>query len=201
MFKAENFFLFAGLTGEQKAEILNELPQQACFNKGEVIFDEKTYRKAIGIILSGRAAAFCGRVTQRTFAEGDVFGAAAVFGESGCYVSKIVAKTETRVLFVDESVLRELFVKYPQTAVNYITFLSDRVRFLNKKISQLGSKTARDKLYAFLSANADSGEYSLTNMKQLANLTGIGRTSLYRALSELEDEGKIEKTENKVKVI
>lgn len=201
MFNAENFFLLDGLTDEQKTEILNTLPTPSVFCKGESIFDEQTYKKAIGIVLGGRAAAFSGRVTQRTFAEGDVFGAAAVFGAGGCYVSKIVAKTESKVLFIDENTLRELFARYPQTAVNYITFLSDRVRFLNKKISQLGSKTARDKLYAFLLANAVGGEFCLDNMQQLANLTGIGRTSLYRALSELENEGKITKTENKVKVI
>lgn len=200
MYSAENFFLFDGLTAAEKTDILNALPEPCFFSKDEVIFDQNTYKKAIGLVLDGKAVSYSGRVTQRTFKAGDVFGAAAVFGSQGGYVSRIVAKTASSILFIDEQALRKMFSRHPKTAVNYITFLSDRVRFLNKKISHLGCQTARDKLYSFLLSNAVGSEYTVPNMQQLARLTGIGRTSLYRAFSELENEGKITKQENKVKV-
>ena len=44
-----------------------------------------------------------------------------------------VGKTDAKILFISEKKLKSIFLKYPQASINYIEFLSDKVRFLNKK--------------------------------------------------------------------
>lgn len=131
---------------------------------------------------------------KRSFVKGDVFGAAALFGNEDSYISRIIAKSELQIQFIDEDILKGIFKKYPDTAVNYIEFLSQRVRFLNRRINLFAQKSAAAKLYQFLSENADENNtYIADNMSKLAALTSIGRTSLYRAIDELTEAKMIEK--------
>ena len=110
-------------------------------------------------------------------------------------MSVIRATTACRVQFIPEETLRQLFAAYPQTAANYIAFLSDKVRFLNGKIATYTSAGAAGRLYYWLGANCDEAGHlpaGLT-MTKLAKMLNVGRTSLYRALEELEQKGLIEK--------
>lgn len=69
-----------------------------------------------------------------------MFGAAALFGKDSGYVSTVISKTASDVLFVSESKVKELITSDSQVALAYISFLSDRIRFLNRKISAFTAK-------------------------------------------------------------
>ena len=201
MFSAEKIFLFEGLSRSEREAILKELPSAVVYRKGEQIYSANGRDTAMGILLSGRASAVCENIIKRTFTAGDVFGVAALFGKGESYDSRIVAKSDCTVQFINEQTLREIFSRYPQTALNYIAFLSSRVRFLNKKIDQLSSPDAASKLQSFLESNkGDDGTVTLQSMSTLSRLVGVGRTSLYRALDELEKEGRITRNNNTIRV-
>ena len=107
------------------------------FSRGETICDPATAERALGIVLEGRAEAVAPtreRAVLAAFGPGDTFGAAALFGGEG-YVSRIRAVTGCTVLLLPEALLRQWFARCPRMAVNYIAFLSGRVRFLNGKIA------------------------------------------------------------------
>ena len=194
MFELKNWFLLNNLPESDKTEIIKSFAEPSAYKKGEVIYSGGSFRKAIGVFLCGRASAYGENVLKKTFFEGDTFGAAALFGGNGEYISEITAKTDCLIQFVDEKELRVLLKKYPEISINYISFLSERVRLLNKKISLFTCKGAVMKLYRFLIDNAD--EYNtvkIANMSSLAKLTSIGRTSLYRAVDELTENGIIER--------
>lgn len=194
MYAIENWFLLNNLSKDAKTEIIGCLKKPKAYKKGETIYSEKSFLKAIGLIVSGRATAFGENVLKKTFHEGDTFGAAALFGNEEQYISRIVAKTDCEILFADEKELRTLFNKYPEMSINYISFLSERVRLLNKKISLFTCKGAPVKLYRYLSDNADENNtVKIVNMTSLAKSTSIGRTSLYRAMDELTENGIIER--------
>ena len=201
MYDLTEMFLFSGLKQSTKIEILKLLPTSLHFSKGQVIYNTSHYEKAIGVVLKGGCSAQSGSVTKRKFSQGDIFGAAAVFGTGENYVSEIVATTDCTVQLIPESELLKLFGRYPQTSVNYIRFLTDKVRFLNQKIAQFSSKSVAQKLYAYLiqSANED-GIVSVTSMTEVTRQTGIGRTSLYRCLEELTNSGLIERKNNTIRV-
>ena len=100
-------FLFCGAEGALEDLAL---PESVRFKKGELIYSETSYRRALGILISGKAKAMptgeCCAVLN-DFAPGAVFGAAAVFSNSDEYISRIVAKSDCEVLFVDEQLLED----------------------------------------------------------------------------------------------
>lgn len=190
-------FLFQGVP-EALAKL--ELPDEVGYKKGEVIYDRDNYERALGILLTGKAEAVAQEKSAlTTFLAGATFGAAALFGGEE-YVSVIRATTDCRVQFLPEEVLRKLFADYPQTAVNYVAFLSDKIRFLNRKIATYTSGGAAGRLYYWLGANCDEAGHlpAGVTMTRLAKMLNVGRTSLYRALEELEKKGLIKKQNGEV---
>ena len=201
MYDISEMFLLLGLDLKTKTEIISLLPTPKSFSKGQVIYSTDSYEKALGVLLFGECSALSGKVIKRKFSNGDVFGAAAVFGDGESYVSEIVAVTDCKVQLIPEAVLLKLFESYPQTAINYIEFLTRKVRFLNNKIAQFSSKSVTQKLYSFLVQSAnEEGIITVPSMTEITRQTGIGRTSLYRCIDELTNSGLIERKNNIIRL-
>ena len=206
LLKYDNFFLLKNLENIEKNKIISTFSKPICFKKGDVVYSGHKFKDAIGYIIKGTACATSDNQNQthlKTFTKGMSFGAAALFGESDCYVSTVKAKTDLEVLFVTETELRELFKSYPQTAINYIAFLSEKVRFLNKKLNVVSCNGTENTVYKYLTslADKDGNVNNFKNMTLVSKTLGISRASLYRALSELENNGYIIKENNFIKVI
>ncbi|MBQ0083253.1 MAG: Crp/Fnr family transcriptional regulator [Clostridiales bacterium] len=192
----ENFFLFKNLNDDKVKSICERLGAPKSFKKGEKIYSTDNFSRALCIQLEGRAVAKRGEVVRRSFEKGDTFGAASLFGQSEEYATDIYAISDSTALFIYQNELEDIFAKYPACATNYITFLSEKIRFLNKKIDLFSAGSTAEKLYLYLSENEGK-----LNFSAVSRATGIGRTSLYRSLAELENSGLIERKNNIVKVI
>lgn len=206
MYNFNDSFLLNGLTELEKSTIFSTLSKPQFFKKGETIYSAKHFPNAIGFIIQGEAFAVTNnenKLYMKNFREGTCFGAAAVFGNNGEFVSTITAKTDIEILFIKEAELKQIFQEFPKTAINYIDFLSDKIRFLNKKVGLLSSGSAEDTLLNFLTSIADSDHTATLpdNMTRLSKTLGISRASLYRCLESLEKNGFILKNKNTVKVI
>lgn len=199
----KDIFLFKGVNESLFDSI--EFSRAVTFNKGEVIYGTNSFKKAIGVILSGKAQARNGKgkTLLSVFSAGAVFGAAALFTKDSCYVSQITAQTTCKVQFIEEDLLEALFKTEPQTAINYISFLSDKIRYLNEKITIFTGESAESRLYSYLIANCDEKGDLPDEMckKKLADALNMGRTSLYRSLDNLEQKNLIIRTKRKVKVL
>ena len=195
-------FLFQG--AEDLLHEARTLPVSR-FSRGDTICDPATAERALGIVLEGRAEAVAltrEKAVLAVFDPGDTFGAAALFGGGG-YVSRIRAMTACAVVLLPEDLLRQWFQRCPQMAVNYIGFLSGRVRFLNGKIAIFTQDSVQHRLYRWLLANRDEAgclpeKFSMT---KLAGTLSIGRTSLYRAMDELAEAGLIVRDGKRIEVI
>ena len=195
-------FLFAGL-GRVDSALEDELfAKTEFFAKDTCVYESHRFRSALGVIVSGKVRITTSdeenRLVLRDMAEGETFGAAALFGAGECYVSKIYAKSACAVVFIDEATLEKLFALYPASARNYIAFLSSKIRYLNRKISELSLHGADARLIGYMRehSGADGRVDMPKSMSLLAKTLGIGRTSLYRALEKLEAGGYISKEEN-----
>ena len=202
----DSLFLLDGLSGEARDNIIRSFPEAVKFKKGETIYSEFNFSRAVALVLSGSAVAETNNangVVMKKFLPGMCFGAAAVFGSSDEYVSRVTAESETEIQFIPEEALTEIFEKYPKTAVNYIAFLSDRIRFLNNKLSLLSCQSAEDTVLKYLISAADGEGYASLpkSMTMLSKMLGLGRASLYRSLDSLEKNGHIIRENNKIKVI
>jgi CRP-like cAMP-binding protein len=186
----------------QKATIVS-------FLKGQIIYDRFDFEKKMGVILSGRVIVESGqdgKVLLNVMGEAQAFGVAGLFCKSDEYVSRIIAKEDTKVLFLDESILKELFLSDFTITFNYIVFLSDRICFLNERIQTLTGQTAQQKLAAYLyrrSLTADQPtKLSIPfSIKDMAQALDVGRASIYRAFTILEKEGVIRRVNKEVEIL
>ena len=194
----DELFLFDGVADEQVRKMLAMLDEPEVFEKGDVIYGGERCG-AIGVLLSGggECVAKSGGVLMKVFEAGDVFGAASVFG--GGAASRITATTRSTAQFIDRETLLTWFARVPQTSVNYIRFLSEKVRFLNRKIALLTMDSAQARLMEYLTSRADeAGMVQVSNMTQLAKTLGVGRTSLYRSLDALCEAGWIARENHQI---
>lgn len=130
--------------------------------------------------------------------KGKVFGAASLFSEETEDVTILRAEGDASTFFLPIALITELICENSDFALSYVTFLSEKIRFLNKRMSELSAPSVTQKLAAFL-LRKENG-IAQTKVK-LASALGIGRASLYRALDELEETGLISVDGKNVTVI
>lgn len=202
----DSIFLFNGLTENEKDEAKKLLDSTKKFKKGEIIYSAENFNNAIGYIINGKAFAVSNNgssLHMNTFLKGSCFGVAALFGDNEQYVSSIVAKTDCEIQFISENELQKIFKLFPICSVNYIRFLSEKIRFLNKKLDMLSRPLAEDTVLNYLTTNMDQdGKAKIPkNITLVAKTLGLGRATVYRCLDSLENKGKILRENNYIKVI
>lgn len=201
MYSLEKLFLFEGLPQEETAAAISELEDKTAFAKGEDIYGFSEYNKALAVLVKGRAEAVSDGVVKAEFSEGAVFGAASLFSGGGDYVSEIIAKSACEVVFIPEDTLKEIITDHPQCGINYIKFLTDKIRYLNTRISEFTGTGVSGRLYRHLCGKADADGYvAENNMAALAKSMDMGRTSLYRAFAELEEKGLVTRDRKGIKI-
>jgi CRP-like cAMP-binding protein len=202
-----NCYLFDGLTGEEKNEAYSLLHVHVEeYRNGEVLFSPSIFTPTLVYVLSGSATVKqeCeGRqVLLNILKEGDTFGAASLFSDRRSYPTTVRAKGTLKVAVVQEEALQELFLRYPQSALSHIRFLSDRVRFLNDRIDSLSGRDVESKVSKFLlSAYGKPTLHSNLNMRQVAASLDIGRASLYRLLKKFEERQIITFTNGDITIL
>lgn len=192
--------LFKGTDEAIIKALLKENNIIQCVKKGDTIYDTEHFSRSLGIIIEGscKAENTAGNksVILKKFKEGDMFGAAALFTQNENYVSKITAITDCVIVFISQEEAERLVRSDSAFALNYIAFLSDRIRFLNSKIDGFTAKSIEEKVIHGLYSlpKAEDGRTLInSDLRSLANSLNISRASLYRALDNLCREGKIEK--------
>lgn len=194
-----NCFLFKGLNDNQLAEIEKLTGKGTPFNYG----DELYRCGSVGIILKGtgkiiRKNDMGQSVTLRSIGVGEAFGMASVFGEWKENRSSIIASAPCEVVYISESSLKRIFGQYPAVAENYIEYLTDKIRFLNRKLDTFTADSTEEKVYEYLLSRADEkGNVSLDfGMAELSRRLKIGRSSLYRSLETLQNNKLIKRNKN-----
>ena len=194
-----NAFLFKGLTAAEAQKAQSYFESPVSFSKG----DELYKLGYIGVLLSGKAVVrrqnnAGSSIALRTMVAGEIFGSVSIFGDWKNGLSSIVAQGKCSVAYICEEKFKGLIFDFPQISLNYISFLSDRLRFLNQKLDIFTSNSTESKLFEFLSSIADDkGRAELQiSMSELAHRLGVGRSSLYRDIDTLTKSGLITRNNN-----
>lgn len=177
--------------------------EEGMIAKGEVLYDPVHFRRSLAVILRGEALVTKDggeghRIIMSTLRSGDIFGMAALFYEDDTFLTEIRAQKNCRLLYLPKDWLEEALRAEPTLAINYITLLSERIHFLNGRIDAFTGAQATDKLCAFLESHATYEDNTLTvnlpyTMTELAKAINVGRASLYRAMAQLTEAGRIMK--------
>lgn len=193
--------LFSGLEGD----VLEELAlrsRRVTARSGEKLGE----RGFLPVMLEGRAAVVKhSGVVLRLLAPGDIFGALSLFSDGdGSDISDVIAEGGASALLIPTAAIEHLIRTSGAFAESYIRMLNGKIRFLNDRICAFTAEDVSVRLaYHLLSAVAESGQKELrldTSITRLADVLGIGRASLYRALAALEDAGLISRSERSIMI-
>lgn len=195
--------LFSALgDGELSSLIRDSRTAEVSYTAGESIYSDTSYKKALGAVITGCLSVYRpgngSRVLLNRIPAGGVFGAASLFGAEGMYVTEITAEKDSVIFFVPSEVLGRLITENGEFALSYIGFLTDRIRFLNRRISELSAGGAERKLAKYLLERDSDKPVSMT---ELASFLGIGRASLYRIIDGFTGNGFIEKNGRNIAVL
>ena len=176
------------------------------FKNGEEIFSPKHTEKCLGFVLTGEAIVYSSdenrSVLLRQLESGDTFGVSNLFDESSEFVSLIISKKSSQILFFTAEAVENLLNTSQQFRMGYIKFLSQRICFLNKKISCFTAGSTERRLALFLCSQCDGVNNTFTaNANALSEMLNIGRASLYRAFDTLISDGFIEKNGKNIIVL
>ena len=196
--------IFQSVALPRLRELLEREVKLCSFDKEEIIYSPDHFEESIGLFLKGSAVAEKnGSVILNTFEAGNCFGVATLFSHSRRYVTTIRAKSSCIVAFLSGESMTRLFREEPQISLNYISFLASRIHFLNRKIDQFTAVSAEEKLALWLLEQAEqSNPFRMpVSYAKLADMLALGRSSLYRAFDNFEEEGILKKEGKQLEIL
>lgn len=200
--------LFQELDPDRTKELLEHKGSLSEIPRGKPVLG---YRGKLGILLSGKLLVENGSGTPLNHLEpGALFGVSTVFTEQKTHVTDIYAEEDSTLLLLTETELREIFTAEFTVNRNYLSFLTGRIRFLNWKIDLFTANTSEQKLLCWIRHQchpdhtvSEQGQLvvDVGSMSHLAELLGMGRASLYRAVDSLAEKGIVQKVSRKKWII
>lgn len=190
--------LFTGVSRKNISSLLESQEKTIeIFKKGDVIYSTEKYEARMGFIIRGAVNVIkpATNVTMNTLKKGEFFGAASLYSQKQSYIANLVAATETKVLFIDKETVGVLMLREQAMTLNFVSYLTETLYYLNAKIDAFTGGTAESRLAGYL-IEAFGGYRTMqlkTPYTKLAISLNIGRASLYRAFDTFIDGGIIEK--------
>jgi CRP/FNR family transcriptional regulator, dissimilatory nitrate respiration regulator len=204
-------YLFRNISAKEIGTIIREVHHQVKeYSKGEIIAlagDE--YNRLLIIVkgaVIGEIVDFEGRSLRiEELRAPDTIASAFIFGDDNGLPVNIIATEDTRLLIIGRSDLLTLFRRYETILHNYLNIMANRAQHLSKKIKMLGLQTIKGKIALHLlelMKKTENSELILEETQQeLANMFGVTRPSLTRALREMHDEGFIDAKAKSIKIL
>ena len=178
------------------------------FSAGTVAYSSDTGKIRIGIVLSGIARVHTGaagindHALLRTLYPGDMFGIANLYAEQEPFPSRIISAEKCKILFIDGNAFKQVIENDSVALRNYLAFLSKKIVYLNRKIMTYTAGSAEKKLVVYLlDHEVNQTVVPSCSMSELAELLGMGRASLYRAIDTLTEYGWILKQDKNIQLL
>ena len=127
-----------------------------------------------------------------------------LFGRQNQFPVTVSATTEVEMVSIPKAEFVKLLQLNSLILNNYLNTISTRAQFLSQKLKFLSFKTIKQKIAHFLLEKA--GDRLLTlemqqSQEQLAEMFGVARPSLARALGEMVQDGLIETQRRSIKIL
>lgn len=175
------------------------------FDQHDIVYSQACTDSCVGIILKGIATVSSdtgnSNFTLRTLSRGDIFGIANLYAKEKPFPSIICAKSALSCILIDGNAFRDFIENDPHILRRYLSLLSNKIVYLNQKISVFSAGSTEKKLAVFISENQVDGRLELScSMSYLATALGVGRASLYRAIDKLSELGLILRSEKHIDI-
>ncbi|MFA6891316.1 MAG: Crp/Fnr family transcriptional regulator [Sphaerochaetaceae bacterium] len=160
-------------------------------SRGRTITDWYAGKPQVGLVAKGTLSVFSRsedghEVLLNIQRQGDIFGISNLFLENSLETT-LRGKTNSTLIFISKETLRCHLLSDMNAMQAYARFCNEKIQFLLGRLEALTPRSARSRLIAHILATSDGGTVSIPNKDALAKSLGIGRSSLYRELENLEN--------------
>lgn len=111
-----------------------------------------------------------------------------LFGKDNKMPVSVIANTKCRILFIQKNQVLKMMQDNVMILQNYLNIISSRGQFLSRKVRLLSFKSLREKIAYFVLVFQDFEKEKIKSQQELADLLGVTRPALTRALIKLEKE-------------
>ena len=207
--------LFKGIDESELMPLLSCLSaKEAHYEKGQTVFLSGEKIECFGIVLSGQVQV----VQDDYYGNRSIFakiGAGNLFGESfACAEIKtlpvsVITTTESDLLFVDchrlAAPCANACAFHRSLIQNMLNIIAMKNISLTQKIEFTSKRTTREKLMAYISAEAKkatSNQFSIPfNRQELADYLSVERSAMSAELSKLRDDGILNFNKNQFELL
>ena len=193
--------LFQGMSYDEISEALKgHLGRVKHYSSGSLIAQAGEELPSLNILLKGSVKGemvdYTGKVIKiEDIAPPRPLAPAFLFGSRNRYPVNITAGEEVELLSIPRDRFLQILRENEKVLVNFINIVSNRGQFLSSKIKFLSFTTIKGKLAQYLldlSGQSASGKLVLPHSQsQLAELFGVARPSIGRAIGSLNQDGII----------
>lgn len=180
------------------------------FKKKQAIYNEGDRVTGIWLLLSGKVKTTKLTEDGREFLTGiyepdDFLATNALFSE-GTYHDTAVTLEESHLVLFPNAQFEEFINLYPDVSEKFIRILSNQIREKEEHLMQLAYNSVRKRvaegLLKFYRQRANISENTVSvSRNDLAAMTGTAQETVSRTISDLCDEGLIEKQGNMIVVL
>ncbi|MCT4587778.1 MAG: Crp/Fnr family transcriptional regulator [Carboxylicivirga sp.] len=202
--------LFKGIDYKGISQLLEKIPFQVKkYEKGNMIAQSGEECRSLMIILKGSVKGEMIDYSGKAIKIEDIeppkpLAIAFLFGENNTCPVNVVANNSVELLHLPKKSVIELMQISSVFLNNFMNIISSKTQFLSDKIRFLSFQTIRGKIahYLLQIAGPVDGEIILPkSQEELANMFGVTRPSLGRALRDMHNENIIEAKGKSVKII
>lgn len=203
--------LFKGLTLNEIEELLeNNIHQIKNFKKEDMVaFSNDEVKSQLFIIdgsVKGEMVDFGGKTIKIEDIEAPrLLAPAFLFGKNNRYPVNIVSNNDATILSFPKDSFVRLLQKNETVLKNYLDVISNRAQFLSNKIKFLSFQTIKGKIAQFIlqiSSKTQNNEIVLPRSQSgLAEMFGVTRPSIGRAIREMDKDGIIKATGKQITIV
>jgi CRP-like cAMP-binding protein len=202
--------LFKGIDYQEICQLLEKIPYQIKkYEKGHMIAQSGEECRSLMIMLHGSVKGEMVDYSGKAIKIEDIdppkpVALAFLFGENNTCPVNIVANNHVEMFHLPKKSVIALMQLSSAFLNNFMNMISSKTQFLSDKIRFLSFQTIRGKIahYLLQLSGPVEGEILLPkSQEELANMFGVTRPSLGRALRDLHNEEIIEAKGKSIKVL
>lgn len=208
--KAKECPVLKGLDDSDLLSVLNQINFQIkTYKIDEVLAFQGDEVKSLMILLTGSVRGEMTDFSGRMIKIEDIhapkpLASAFIFGNENKFPVEVIANETLKLLVVYKEEFLKLLSISPIIQKNYLDLISSKAQFLSRKIKFLSFKTIKGKTAHFilqLKPGLDGLLRFPVTQQAMADLFGVARPSVARALKDLEDDGIISSKNRKVEIL
>lgn len=204
--------LFAGIKEDEIKKLFSRIVYQVrSYAKGEIIASGGEECRSLQIVFTGNVKGemidYSGRVLKiEDIPPPRPLAVAFLFGKNNRFPVTISATEYTELIVLPRNSVVTLMQSSETFLTNFLNVVSNRAQFISGKLRFLSFKTLKGKIAHYLmeldNLQKHNGRVVLNKShEELAELFGVARPSLSRALRELHHQGIIEARGRNVRII